>query len=98
MSGLFSLDKWDSEAQYLVLDDIDWEYLPYKKHLLGAQREFTATDRYKPKRTLLWGKPCIYCINRDQYLVMVHGTTKQPTIMDWLEDNCIFVHIENKLY
>lgn len=95
---MFSLDKWDDSAEYLVLDDVDWEYFPHKKQLLGGQREFTVFDRYTKKRTLQWGKPCIYCINGEQYLLMANGSAKCHNIMDWLRENCTFVFIENKLY
>ena len=93
MCNMFSLDKWDSDANYLVLDDIEWKFLPHKKQLLGGQKEFTVTDRYKPKRTVQWGKPCIYCINGDQYLEMANDP-----IWAWLQENCKFVFINNKLY
>lgn len=93
MSGLFSLDRWDSDAEYLILDDFDWKWLPNKKQLLGGQREFTLTDKYKGKRTVLWSKPTILCINPEQYVLMMLDDMKE-----WLNDRCIFVHLTNKLF
>ena len=94
---MFSLDNWNDDADYLVLDDINWgekgKFFPAKKMLLGGQREFTLTDKYARKRTVKWGKPCIYCMNNDNYLNMA-----SDPIWAWLQENCTFIFINNKLY
>lgn len=93
MSGMFSLDQWDSGADYLVLDDVDWKWLPSKKQLLGAQKQFTMADKYTRKRTVVWGKPSIYCMNNDNYILMT-----QDPIWAWVQGNCTLIFLENKLY
>jgi len=90
---MFSLDQWNSDASYLVLDDVPWKYLKAPKMLLGGQKEFTLTDKYARKKTVLWGKPCIYAMNNDNYLEMANDQ-----MWPWLERNCMFIFITNKLY
>lgn len=63
--GLFSVTEWRDEAKYLVLDDIDWEFLPNKKQLLTAMGECILTDKYVKKTTLVNYKPAIYLCNTD---------------------------------
>lgn len=84
----FNLDKWDSTAAYMVLDDIPWEYIPAKKCLLTGQGEFELTDKYRKKKSVYWDKPTILCLNdlpdcaHDSY---------------WSK-NCVIVELTNKLY
>lgn len=61
-----NLDTWDDEALYLVLDDIDWKYLPNKKCWLTAMGDMTVTDRYRAKRDICNYKPAIYLVNPEQ--------------------------------
>jgi hypothetical protein len=93
MSNMFSLDQWNDKADYLICDDISWKYFPSAKMLLGGQQVFTMSDKYARKRTVNWGKPCIYLMNNDNYLEMA-----SDPIWAWLEINCMFVFITNKLY
>jgi len=89
-----NLEVWDENASYIVIDDIKWEYIPQKKSLFGAQREFTLTDKYKKKKRIKWGKPCIYLYNpEDNPLSELHGTE-----LSWYMCNAIMVTLTNKLY
>nr|WAE42567.1 MAG: replication associated protein [Cressdnaviricota sp.] len=88
----YNLDDWNPDAEYLVIDDIDWKYVPAKKALLGAQLTFTLTDKYRKKVTLNWGKPVIYLCNKD---MDVYHTCDES---DWLRDNCTYIFILNKLF
>lgn len=93
MSNMYNVSDWDSNADYIVLDDIPWKFVPAKKMLLGGQRHFSLGGKYARVRTVTWGKACIYCINRDEYNEMF-----KDFMYPWLEENCTFVFLENKLY
>lgn len=61
-----NLDTWDPDAKYIIIDDIDWKFLPNKKCWLTAMGDMTVTDRYRSKRDITNYKPCIYLCNEDQ--------------------------------
>jgi hypothetical protein len=85
-NGIFNLDKFDPDAQYAIFDDFeDWTRFYQYKQWLGAQQQFDATDKYRAKRTLLWGKPTILLSN------------ELPSLKDWkwVEANCFIVDIRN---
>lgn len=88
----YNLDDWNTDAEYLVIDDISWKFVPAKKALLGAQLTFTLTDKYRKKVTLDWGKPVIYLCNKD---MDVYHTCDES---DWLRDNCTYIYIDKKLF
>lgn len=89
-NGSFNLDKWDDSAAYAVFDDFeDWSRFFTYKQFLGAQREFELADKYRAKKTVKWGKPCIVLSNE----------MPQFRDMRWVEANCFIVNIkDNKLY
>ena len=63
--------------------------------LLGAQKEFSVTDKYTRKSTVTnWGKPCIWLNNQNPLEV--------PNLEGWKREyllaNCIFVNLEHRLY
>jgi len=91
-NGMFNLEDWNFDAEYLVIDDIEWKFVPAKKALMGAQKVFTMTDKYKKKVTLQWGKPCIYLCNQD---MDVYNSCDERM---WLRDNAEYVIVLNKLY
>lgn len=94
MSGMFNLDRWDSDADYLIIDDIEWKFLPNKKQLLGGQKQFTMSDKYRSKMDVKWSKPCIICCNPEEYIEM-----QQDKMVKWINDRCVFIHLNNqKLY
>lgn len=86
---MINLEFFDSDAEYAVFDDFDWKFMPSKKSWLGAQREFTTTDKYRKKKTISWGKPCIYlCNDEDSPFV-----TMSPTERGWYEINCVTFYV-----
>nr|QHB15163.1 replicase [Insect-associated mastrevirus 1] len=93
-SGSFILDTFDESAQYLVLDDIEWSYVPAKKQLFGGQKEFVLSDKYRRKRRLKWGKPVIYLFNRDAD----PWNDLSAMEREWYEPNVSREYITNKLY
>lgn len=92
-SGLFSLDNWDEGAKYCVFDDIDWDYFPNKKQLLGSQYEFTITDKYRRKRTVKYGKPWIYCMNWDNYNKITNSE-----LSGWIAKNSYTSFIDENIF
>jgi len=94
MNNMWNLDQWKTSAIYLVLDDIEYQYIPAKKPLFGSQKVFSSTDKYKRKVELQWGKPCIYLCNEENYFIPTLNITEQ----DWFKENTHVVKIYNKLY
>lgn len=88
--NMFSLDNFDPDVDYAVFDDIDIDFLPSYKCWLGHQQSFTCTDKYRSKRTVTWGKPCIWLSNVDP-------RTGKNVDQDWMDLNCKFVFIESSL-
>lgn len=82
---------WDG-ADYLVVDDVPWEYFIGRKAFLGGQRDFILTEKYVRKTKIQWGKPVVYLCNEDP----------RHEMKDWEEkyfnDNCQFEFVYDKLY
>ncbi|QCX35071.1 replication-associated protein [Blackfly genomovirus 8] len=92
--GLFNLDQvTDTHVTYGVFDDISGgiEFFPSYKSWLGHQQEFTCTDKYRGKKRVYWGKPAIYLCNNDP-------RDDKGADRAWLEANCDFHYIEDKLF
>jgi len=92
-NGSIDLKSWDASANYLVLDDFE-KYIPYWKQFIGAQQEFTLTDKYRRKTTIKWGKPTIILANpgndpRDFF---------NRRDREWLEMNTVVVELETPLF
>lgn len=87
--NLFNLGDWDDDAQYLVWDDIPFAFITARKAFFGAQQQITITDKYKRKKTVVWGKPCIFLDNK---------FPRWPAgEEDWYEENTCIVYIEQHL-
>ncbi|QCX35057.1 replication-associated protein [Blackfly DNA virus 19] len=93
-NGMIDITNWDDEAEYAIFDDFEYQYIPNKKGFFGSQKEFTLTDKYRKKKTVKWGKPCIYLYNEDMNPLSKLSTTE----VDWLSENVIFTEFLNKLY
>lgn len=88
-NGLFDLGEWDHTAEYAVFDDwSDWSKFYFYKQFMGAQRQFTLTDKYRKKRTVRWGKPCIILANN----------RPQWDDEEWIEGNTIQCHLVRALF
>ncbi|ANN22659.1 replication initiation associated protein [Gemycircularvirus HV-GcV2] len=90
--GLFSLDESLEDVDYAVFDDMQGglKFFHAYKFWLGAQSQFWATDKYKGKRLIHWGKPSIYIANGNPL-------TDEGVDHDWLLGNCDFVEITTSL-
>lgn len=85
------MDKLDRkpEPEYAIFDDFeDWSRLYCYKQFMGAQLEFELTDKYRAKRTIKWGKPCIIISNELPYF----------RDQKWIELNCFIVEIKEPMY
>lgn len=91
--GAFNLENFQPCAEYMIFDDIAWEYVPSKKQWFGAQKEFVICDKYKKKTTIKWGNPTIYLCNHD--FDIWH---KELMMNEWWQKNVIYVNLTNKLY
>jgi len=91
--GLFCLDEYEEGVDYAVFDDLQGglEFFHAYKFWLGHQQTFFATDKYRGKKLITWGKPAIYCSNTDP-------RADKGADADWLDANCEFVFIDSKLY
>lgn len=91
--GLFSLDESLDDVDYAVFDDLQGglEFFHGYKFWLGHQAQFYATDKYKGKRLIKWGRPAIYLSNRDP-------REDKGADADWLDKNCTFIYVDTPLY
>lgn len=95
MCGMWNVDDLDCGSQYIVLDDFNIEYFPNWKPILGCQKQFTVTDKYRGKRTVKnWGKPCIWVCNKGYS--PVDSDKLSLADKEWIAGNCIMVDIGNK--
>jgi len=94
LCGQFNLDDWDASAKYIVLDDFNIKFFPAWKNFFGSQKRFVLTDKYRKKRTVEWGKPCIWLCNRD-------GDPRgalSGAELEWLRANAVIVDIWSPLF
>lgn len=91
--GLFCLDEFDEDVDYAVFDDIQGglEFFHAYKFWLGHQQSFFATDKYRSKKLIHWGKPAIWCSNTDP-------RADKGADADWLDANCLFVFVNSALW
>ena len=91
MLGVFDLNAWREDYDYIVFDDISFNSMGFFKCWFGAQKEFSITDKYLRKWRIKHGRPTIACFNQD-IRCCVWGD------VEWMEANCVFVEIVNNLF
>jgi len=91
--GLFSLDEFEENVDYAIFDDMQGglEFFHGYKFWLGHQQQFFATDKYRGKKLITWGKPAIWLANDDP-------RAHKGADADWLDENCLFVFIDTPLF
>jgi len=81
----FNLNKPVDDVEYAIFDDLGGlKYLPTWKAWLGQQAQFEATDKYKGKKSIKWGRPTIWLNNAnplDEFGLADHE-------VEWLRGNC----------
>ena len=86
------MDESLDGVEYAVFDDINGgiQFFPQYKWWLGHQNQFYATDKYKGKKLINWGKPAIWISNEDP-------REQLGADIDWLNKNVTFVYIDTPL-
>lgn len=79
-------------AEYLVVDDVPWEYFVGKKQFLGGQKSFILTEKYVRKTRITFGKPCVYISNSDPFMDMSEEEK------EYFGENVKVIFLTNKLY
>lgn len=91
MANTWNVDLLDDDADYLIIDDIDFEKWGWQyKALLGCQSDVSFTGKYFRPKKFKFNIPCIVLSNSKPLF-----TSEQ---IDWLEHNVDFFEINNKLY
>lgn len=95
--GLFCLDESLDDVEYAVFDDMQggFGYFHAFKFWLGAQSQFYATDKYKGKKLINWGRPSIYIAN--ECPLADPAFKDRPGDIDWLMGNCDIVEVTESL-
>lgn len=90
--GLFCLDEPIEDVEYAVFDDMQGglEYFHAYKFWLGAQKQFYATDKYKGKQLINWGRPSIYIANNNPL-------EDKGADIEWLQGNCEIVYLDTPI-
>nr|WAE42591.1 MAG: replication associated protein [Cressdnaviricota sp.] len=88
--GMINLDKWDPEARYIVIDDIDFKFIPGPKAWLTCNGEVEVTDKYKRKRTVTMDKAVIYLTNGEDLTEFIDDP--------YWRRNMAFVDVYRKLW
>lgn len=92
MSTSWNVHCFDDNAEYGVVDDIDWQaFRPYFKAILGLQKNITVTDKYTKKVTFKHGRPVIMISNElpalsEEELGWLNGNVKMIRVLGSLFD------------
>lgn len=91
--GLYNMNEYDEGSEYAIFDDLrtgltEFDY----KNWLGGQHQFVTTDKYRHKRTVTWGRPCIYISNYNPFDV-----SPSSIDLDWLRGNTVCVNVEEPM-
>lgn len=87
------MDEPIKDVEYAVFDDLQGglEFFHAYKFWLGSQKTFYATDKYKGKKKIEWGKVSIYLANTDP-------REDKGADRDWLEANCKFIYVDKPIF
>lgn len=89
--GAVNLKDWDDEAKLIIIDDIDWQWIPSKKQLLCNGGQACLNGKYMATKTVVQNKKVIYCCNEAP-----EWTESEREF--WLPANAVVVHVHKKLY
>lgn len=81
----------DDSPGYMVLDDVKVDDNVRWKMLFGAQKQFELCDKYRPKKSVQWGRPLIYLCNHD-------CDPRLSPLWSYLEQVSVMVILDQKLY
>lgn len=86
------MDESLEDVDYAIFDDMQGglKFFHAYKFWLGAQSQFWATDKYKGKKLIHWGRPSIYISNGNPLC-------DEGVDHDWILGNCDLVEITTSL-
>lgn len=91
----WDLSSFDFYYNYVVFDDVPWSnFSHYAKAFFGCQRDFSVSDKYRKKKRLSGGVPCIYLCNPED----VTKEMQDFILSNWGQQNIVMVNLVNKLY
>lgn len=97
------------DVKYAVFDDIAGgiTFFPRWKDWLGAQDEFMVKALYHDPKLMKWGRPSIWCSNKDPRLEMYDSHKFGEQVfkqgwsqddVDWIEANCVFINVAEPIF
>lgn len=97
LNGYYMLDEIVvSGKNYIVCDDIKWERFPVPEAIIGCQKEFVLTDKYRKKLKIRdWRKPCIICWNDHNY---PYEALRNDSFAEWFSENCLVVRCTERFF
>jgi len=100
---MWSVDEWDETADFIVMDDVPFQFIASRKQFWGCQREFIVTDKYRAKRKIGGGKPLIYLGNDEEDFEVARDFKTDKLVLgrlevEWYRANTVSVPIVNKMY
>jgi len=102
MYGLWHSDSFDDTADYLILDDFNFDFFPgMRKGFWGAQEVITTTDKYR-KGVARWGKPLMWLCN-DELNPFEARNARGDFVMPeseraWYRANCVEIRITEPMF
>lgn len=103
-SGTTALREYEYEPEYAVFDDIRGgiKFFHAWKAWLGCQREISVKRMYHDPEPFIWGRPAIWCANRDPRIDMRRSVELNDghffeDDLEWIEDSCIFIHVDEAI-
>ncbi|KDN34166.1 hypothetical protein RSAG8_12743, partial [Rhizoctonia solani AG-8 WAC10335] len=84
----------DPMVQYAILDDMDWSKTSLK---MWVQEDFNFRTSYRSERHCKWGRSAVICSNTKP-LVFADCDYSTGDGRDWIDTNCTFVYVGEKLY
>lgn len=103
MQQLFNIEQWDSEAQYLVVDDVHFTKFEHvRQSLWGAQKHFNLTGKWRKHFPVSWGKPMIYLCNKGNDFRTLRKKNGEMYLdyweLEWYLDNTVIVDLTEPLF
>ena len=95
-NAYYRLDDWDDRARLVVVDDVAGLDIKsaHWRALIGGQKEFVMTDKYRGKKKINGGKAVIILCNPD----MDFYPGLDQNCRDWFDINVDRIYLTNKLF
>ena len=96
IKNIWNSDNWEALPPYIIMDDMDAVdegkglNFSWFKPFFGAQQVVTITDKYRPKKDIVNGKPLIWINNFG-----LDETFKSIAAMDYIRKNMEIIYIHD---